>query len=120
MTKEDIIKNSRIEKAPDSDSCIVIEWEGDVNDGDYINDESHISIKEFETALPILKKIGYKKGHNWGEDKSEYLLDDEIDLIYEVLEVSLRYGDYEAHTVSFNVTFKDDGKTYEVNWKNML
>jgi hypothetical protein len=113
LTKEKILENS--EKIKHNNS-IVIEWEGDVNDGDYVNDISYHTIEEFTLLLPVLHKI--VSGNFKWEEREEYLTDEENDLLDEVY---LTYSDYEAHSVWFDVYFLEDEThcKYKVNWKNI-
>ncbi len=97
------------------DDEILIEWEGDVNDADYVNDTSYHTLDELNIIMPVLIKIDEKNGHNW--DDRDYLTEEEDDILVD-MEVYLEGEHNSAHTAKFSLYFlsKDDSIQYPLDF----
>ncbi len=97
------------------DDEILIEWEGDVNDADYVNDTSYHTLDELDIIMPVLIKIDEKNGHNW--DDRDYLTEEEDDILVD-MEVYLEGEHNSAHTAKFSLYFlsKDDSIQYPLDF----
>lgn len=98
---------------------------GDENDGDYVSETTMLPLKDFDSLVPVIRKIEAarkkrKPYHNW-EDKEKYLSEDELVLIEEKLLVPSGNSDCDIHSiVSFHYFFqsREDGVRYELNLKD--
>jgi hypothetical protein len=118
--KEEIydIKGIKITR-PVYDGKVEILVKADVNDADYIRKTEYMSIDEFATLLPIIKKLmnytgskynGY--GHNW-QHAHKYLTEEEVELFSEYLPYM---DNEEVHTIeAVDVWYRSpDGIRYDV------
>ena len=112
--KKELVLKAVTEKVTYDDE-ILIEWEGDVNDADYVNDTSYHTLDELDIIMPVLIKIDEKNGHNW--DDRDYLTEEEEDILVD-MEVYLEGEHNEAHTADFSLYFlsKDDSIQYPLDF----
>jgi hypothetical protein len=112
--KKELVLKSVTEKVTYNDE-ILIEWEGDVNDGDYVNTTTFHTLDELDVIMPVLIKIDEKVGHNWYD--RDYLTEEEEEIL-DNMEVYLN-GDHDrAHTADFSLYFlsKDDSIQYPLDF----
>ena len=106
---------------PTYQDTVEIFIEGDINDGDYVNNTNVLELEDFEHVLPILKKIlaseGNEWGHNWQDSfYLEYLTEEEADLLFELYLIPSGEND-EVHTITeIKCWFlsKEDSIRYEI------
>lgn len=118
-------------KKPEYNNEVIIELDGDYNDGDYVNTTLSVSVEVYKIIFPILRRLtGH---HNWERNNISDLFEEALknlsiredaSLYEDVMEAAdLRLRDSEGnecHTMYINSVYfqsKEDSIRYIVEFK---